>query len=505
MRGRTATVECYAVESTGWLFARWPTPAPRNALWAAVVPTVNETSCARPAAQIRQAIDLVRAAVGGAGAEPLTVEEAREMAVLLGQLSKLVGASVVRYASEAGRDAVHVLAGARGTMDGKARTELSLLERMSSVPEVAGAFRDGALSIDQAAIITSVARVVPGAAADLLEAARSAPVRQLKLEAARAVQRARGERAAVAAERSLHASRFCKFSFPEGGGVRLEALFGSVQGARVKSALERATQLLFEETRALGVRGETFEHLRADALARLVCGKGTGAGGGDGVAAGAGGTGARGGGGASGTGGGTGAADTRPARWRSEGGRAPEILVRVDAAALRRGEVQAGEVCEIAGVGPVSVAAARELLGEGFFTLLVDDGVDIRTVTSTKRAIPRRVTKALLLRDAACVVPECPETEQLEIDHWGLDYSWGGPTAIDNLCRLCHVHHKMKTEQGWRLAGGPGRWEWLPPRTVEELVAERSRGGRGVSRRPAPGSPKEVRRPEGRQGRSPPR
>jgi hypothetical protein len=22
----------------------------------------------------------------------------------------------------------------------------------------------------------------------------------------------------------------------------------------------------------------------------------------------------------------------------------------------------------------------------------------------------------------------------------------------------------MKTNRGWRLAGGPGRWRWLPPR-----------------------------------------
>ena len=50
---------------------------------------------------------------------------------------------------------------------------------------------------------------------------------------------------------------------------------------------------------------------------------------------------------------------------RSAGGARPHTVVIVDAGALRRGTVDDGELCEIEGIGPVSVEAATELLGEG--------------------------------------------------------------------------------------------------------------------------------------------
>ena len=83
---------------------------------------------------------------------------------------------------------------------------------------------------------------------------------------------------------------------------------------------------------------------------------------------------------------------------------------------------------------------------------------------STTRVIPRRVRVALAERDPHCVVPGCGATYDLEIDHWRLDFARYGATELDNLCRLCPVHHKMKTKEGWRLGGGPGKWVWAAPR-----------------------------------------
>ena len=57
------------------------------------------------------------------------------------------------------------------------------------------------------------------------------------------------------------------------------------------------------------------------------------------------------------------------------------VHVRVDAAALRRGYVEDGEVCEIAGVGPVPVATARALLPEAFLKVVIADGVDVVSVS----------------------------------------------------------------------------------------------------------------------------
>ena len=60
-------------------------------------------------------------------------------------------------------------------------------------------------------------------------------------------------------------------------------------------------------------------------------------------------------------------------------------LLRVDAQALRRGHVPGEELCEIAGVGPVPVSVARDLLGEAILKLVITDGVDVANVTHLGR------------------------------------------------------------------------------------------------------------------------
>ena len=135
----------------------------------------------------------------------------------------------------------------------------------------------------------------------------------------------------------------------------------------------------------------------------------------------------------------------------------------VDAEALRRGSVEGGELCEIEGIGPVSVEAASELLGEGGLQFVVRDGIDIRTVTGTTRSLPQRLAAALMVRDRTCAVEGCGKRHGLEADHCRVDFADGGPTALANLARLCPEHHDLKTYGGWRLEGGPGRWKWIAP------------------------------------------
>src|SRR5206468_1689096 len=53
-------------------------------------------------------------------------------------------------------------------------------------------------------------------------------------------------------------------------------------------------------------------------------------------------------------------------------------VLRIDLTALVRGGVECGEVCEIAGLGPISVAAAREMLGESVLKLVLTKGVEVR-------------------------------------------------------------------------------------------------------------------------------
>ncbi|MGH8979787.1 MAG: hypothetical protein ACRDWE_02025, partial [Acidimicrobiales bacterium] len=305
-----------------------------------------------------------------------------------------------------------------GTSLSKAKSALQAAGDVSRAPSAARAFSAGVLSVDQAAVIGPVVRLDPSCADGLLVAARDGSFSALKERAARTRARLLGEEALQDAERALHARRYCRLYALE-GGMRVDALLGAADAAALKARLDEDTKRLWKAAARAG-QEPGFDQLRADALVSLVKG--------------------------------------------DAGGGIPHVIVHVDAAALRRGGVQGDERCEIQGVGPVSVAAARDLLGEGFFSMLVDDGADVATVTSMTRTIPRRLRTALVARDPSCVVPGCGARDFLEIDHWRLDFARHGPTELDNLCRLCSPHHRMKTRTGWRISGGPGRWRWRPPR-----------------------------------------
>ncbi|MSV68582.1 MAG: hypothetical protein F2877_05830, partial [Actinobacteria bacterium] len=126
------------------------------------------------------------------------------------------------------------------------------------------------------------------------------------------------------------------------------------------------------------------------------------------------------------------------------------INIRVDIDALKRGRTENGEVCEIAGVGPVPVATATEYLGEAFLKLLVMDGTDIRTIAHMGRALPAKLRTGVEERDRVCQVPKCDMSVGLEIDHI-VPFAEGGATSFENLVRLCKRHHLQKTHDGYRL------------------------------------------------------
>jgi hypothetical protein len=163
------------------------------------------------------------------------------------------------------------------------------------------------------------------------------------------------------------------------------------------------------------------------------------------------------------------------------------VLIRVDLDALRRGSTGEGELCEIPGVGPIPVSHARDRLGEDLVYLLVTNGVDVTTVCRVGRHIPESLRVAIVERDPCCVVPGCGVRQGLETDHWRVEYAKGGRTSLDNLCRLCTHHHRLKTHQGWRLTGGPGRWEFVAP--TSPRVPKRPKKKQPRKRPPPPGDP----------------
>ena len=385
------------------------------------------THTRQPGARARQAVALLHSALAGAPPDQLSGPEAADLAEVFAEAERLAGAGKALYARRVAataafeatghRDAAGWLAGVSGEPVGRARVTLEAAETVAKTPAVHEAFCAGRLSGAQAAVIGRAAMENPAATDDLLATAGQGSFRAVKDLATRARRLARGEEGEAARERRVHARRYCRIYEPDDGGVRIDAWVTKVDGARLLARLDQETDRVFCEARGAGDR-EPHERYRADALVRL----GTGA-----------------------------------------GRVGTHVVLRVDAAALTRGSLQGGEVCEIAGVGPVPIATARALLTDCFLTLLVTKGVDVATVTSTTRTVPRSLRIALAERDPTCVVPGCSVATHLEIDHWRVDFAKDGPTSLDNLCRLCTRHHSLKTHQGWRLRGGPGRWRWVGP------------------------------------------
>ncbi len=213
------------------------------------------------------------------------------------------------------------------------------------------------------------------------------------------------------------------------GTFRLDARLTPDAGAKMLCALQGEADLRFHRARK-NQELEPAGAYMADALVALVCGE---------AAA-------------------SPHESSRPAR----SSRAT-VCIRVDAAALRRGHVQDGEMCTIPGVGPVPVALARRQLSDANVKLLVVDGVDVLSVCHVGRSVPAHVQSALEERDPTCVVPGCSTALGLENHHWAVPYPECRTSNLENLARVCSWHHGLISYEGYVLTGGPGAWEMRAP------------------------------------------
>ena len=169
---------------------------------------------------------------------------------------------------------------------------------------------------------------------------------------------------------------------------------------------------------------------------------------------------------------------------------ATTIIVRVDLAALRRGRVLPGELCELDGHGPVPVDVVRSLIDDAYLAYVFTEAGDIRAVSHLGRTINAHLRTALVLRDRHCVVPGCGVAYSMEIDHVH-PLERGGRTELDDLALLCR-HHRMTTSDGRTLERtgptdeDPG-WSFTPPGDLRTGARPRSRHRQGATGAGAPG------------------
>ena len=150
------------------------------------------------------------------------------------------------------------------------------------------------------------------------------------------------------------------------------------------------------------------------------------------------------------------------------------LHLHVSDAALRRGSTQPGEICEIAGAGPVPVGTARRLSSDAIVKALVVKGTEITRVVSLGRTIPAALATAIRTEQPACSIEGCEIDRHLELDH-NVPWAQGGETSRENVDPLCCHHHDLKSSTR------PAKTRAAGPTTVGERRA--STKPRGDARR----------------------
>ncbi len=335
------------------------------------------------------------------------------------------------------RNAESWVAQTTGSGLGEARGLLDTAERLDSLPETTEALRRGALSAMQLKEIAATAIENPSAERELIETAGRSGLKGLKDECRRVKARTISERAARERYEKIRKNRSLVMWTDSDGVGRVEARLTPDAMGRFVAVIQSEANAIFREARKSGHRESPMAYA-ADALVALVTGTNI-----------------------SGAVVGTGSRSRTPST---------TMHLRVDVAALRRGNLEDGEMCEIPGVGPVPLATATNAIGDAILKVIVTDGVDVKAVANMKRAIPARLRTALMERDEKCVVPGCDVAKGLENDHYQIDFIKDGPTEMWNLCRLCRWHHYLKTNSGYTITGGPGDWEWNAPASESNPV-----------------------------------
>jgi hypothetical protein len=397
-----------------------------------------------------------------------------------------------------------------GTSTAAVKEALDTSNRLTELLGVAGSLRRGELSPAQAAAISSAAEADRSAEMRLLELAPRVSLAELREECARV--KAAADPDPEATNRRIHQQRRCRHYSDAEGGWNLSARGTAQDGAAFTTVLNAITDDVFNAARRHG-KHESPEAYAFDALMAMA----QHAAGGDQAVAPANGstepaanagpdgdelaeagshTGAGlppGGGAGVNTPPGRKAAppageladmpDADGARITSGGDRGmfrntrgrpvcpvpprrwsnPRYLalLRIDAAALRRGRVEGDELCEITGVGPVPVSVARDLLGEAIVKLVITNGVDVANVTHLGRGPTTAQKIALMWTTPTCTVEGC-NRRRIEYDHQK-PWSETRHTRLDELDPLCEYHHDLKTRLGWALVPGMGKRTFVPP------------------------------------------
>ena len=321
------------------------------------------------------------------------------------------------------RGAAEQMAADAGTSVSAAKSMLVTSRRIAEQPTTERALRAGDLSVPKAEVVAGAVELAPEAEDRLVELAKTAPLSKVREESLRTKagvdadenhQRIRRERSArhyTDAENVWH--------FHAKGTVDDGAIFEKVFEPIVNDFFKAA----YKEGRREPVEAYAFDALIE--LARRAAGE-------------------------------------RADEKASSPALQPLGIIRVDHAALSRGHVEGDEICEIAGLGPIPVSVARDLLGDAVVKLVITKGVDVLNVTHLGRGPTVAQKIALWWQNPQCTALDCTRVQRIEFDH-RTEWRKTHHTRLDDGDGLCGHCHDLKTYFGWALVEGTGKRPLVPP------------------------------------------
>ena len=344
-----------------------------------------------------------------------------------------------------------------------AASQLSTAKKAERLPKTQLAMRRGELSPDQAGAVTDAATADPSAEDDLLDMAANDTTANLKREAARrkAAATDRPER-----ERRNRAQRSVRRYTDSEGAYNLHLRGPASDGVRLDARLRPYDEQAFRTARTDGVR-DSYENRAYDAFFALLddqqeAGSQLATQPSDEPAAASTPTASSGSPAKPAEGPATDAPAAPAKAKKPPGGNNIKVIVRIDHTALARGHTIAGETCDVAGLGPIPVSAAKELMADAFIAAVITKGRDVINAAHLGRGLNAHQRTAIEAIGLRCSNIACNRTIATQIDH-RVTYNDDQITKLDNQDPFCPVDHNRKTNHGWNLEEGTGPRRFLPP------------------------------------------
>src|SRR5919106_2347331 len=134
------------------------------------------------------------------------------------------------------------------------------------------------------------------------------------------------------------------------------------------------------------------------------------------------------------------------------------VVVHAEAGVLTRQEPETGPwLAETEGGRRLPSEAVRRLACDGRIEWVLEREGRPVGMGRRGRTVSGSLLRVLRHRDGAvCRFPGCERKRWLHAHHL-VHWADGGATNLDNLVLLCHAHHRLIHEGGWRTSGHPAR------------------------------------------------